>query len=66
MNEDDFKKGAAWACARMVEIFDHPTMAGEIFNEGGFDLVGIDEADAKYLRDAVAEDGRTRAFKATL
>jgi len=45
-----FAAGVAYACARLVEIFDQPTMAKAILRESEISLRDIDEADKKFLR----------------
>ena len=47
---DAFTSGVAYACARLVEIFDQTTMAAEIMRESGAGFSNIDEADSKFLK----------------
>lgn len=48
---DGFVKGLVYACARMIEDFDQPTMALHIFNNAGkFDESVASEYDLMFLR----------------
>ena len=48
-----FNDGAVYAAARLIEIFDQPTMAMAIINEAGLtheDLKKCNEYDLAFLR----------------
>ena len=48
---DGFTKGIVYACARMIEMHDQPTMALEIYDEAGcIDETVASEYDLQYLR----------------
>lgn len=49
----EFAQGVVYACARLVEMFDQPTMAAEILRESGVDnseIRGCAEYDVAFLR----------------
>jgi len=49
----DFNKGVLWAAARIVEMFDEPTIAATVLRESQIplELRLVDEADRPYLKD---------------
>ena len=51
----DFDQGVLWAAARMVEIFDQPTMAAELLQQSGADISLTDGADLPCLQKALEE-----------
>lgn len=53
MNE--FDRGVAWACARIIELHDQPVIAGDVLRESGVNLEEvktIDPYDAEFLEKA--------------
>jgi hypothetical protein len=55
-----FAKGVVFACARLIEMFDQPSMAIEILNESGVDtgeMKRCAEYDLKRLRRSVDRNG---------
>jgi len=56
MAEDKgFTEGVVYACARLVEMFDMPTLAREILEESGVDVADACEYDIKFLRPECGE-----------
>ena len=52
----EFKQGVAWAAARLVELFDQPSMAEEILSESGVtaeDIKYIDEHDLSFIKGII-------------
>jgi len=47
---DDFASGVIYALARLVEMYDQPTMANSILKESGIDVRRANEYDIKFLR----------------
>ncbi len=52
ISEKDFACGVIYACARLIEMHDQPTMALEILKESGVNLKWADEYDKKFIRKA--------------
>lgn len=53
VRELSFVQGVVWACARLIEMYDQPSMAVAILRESGAedsDLKGCAEYDLAYLR----------------
>ncbi len=49
--EEGFTQGVVWACARLIELFDEPTMALEILREASLkNLETAAEYDLAILR----------------
>ena len=48
----NFETGVIYACARLIELHDEPTMANDILRESGVDLANGDEYDLAFLRKA--------------
>ena len=47
-----FQHGIIWSCARLIEMFDQPTIARELYEQTGLqmaDLRKADAADKKYI-----------------
>ena len=49
---DEFAEGAVWACARLVEMYDQPTMADAILREGPIDMYDGIDYDREILQRA--------------
>lgn len=49
----EFNKGVLWSIARIVELYDEPTIAAAVLRESQIplDVRLIDEADLPYLKD---------------
>lgn len=49
----EFNKGVLWSAARIVEMFDEPTIAATVLRESQIplDLNLVDEADRPYLKE---------------
>ena len=54
-----FKRGVAWACARLVDYCDHPTFACDLWHEAGYTAddarKDLDIADSKPLLRALTD-----------
>lgn len=61
MSSRDFDQGVLWAVARIVEMFDQPTMAGEILRQSGADVKLADEDDVSFLKEAIESDPMQRS-----
>lgn len=47
---DDFTCGVVYALARLVEIYDEPSMANNILEDSGVDVRAAAEYDVAFLR----------------
>lgn len=52
-NDTWFDKGVGYACARLVDMYDKPTMAKAILKESGIDINKIDKYDKDILKTIV-------------
>ena len=48
--EEGYAQGVTYACARIVDMYDQPTIAMEILKESGVDVVNAHEYDVAFLR----------------
>jgi len=48
--DENFEAGVVYALARLVEMFDQPTMANSILKESGVDVRNAHEYDVAFLR----------------
>lgn len=49
-NNGGFEQGVVYACARVVEMFDEPTVARCVLEESGVDVTKAAEYDVQFLR----------------
>ncbi len=59
----DFDQGVLWAAARLVELYDEPTIAAELLRESGADVTAADEIDVPFLTKALEETKAAEAAK---
>ena len=51
---DAFEHGVLWCAARLVEIYDEPTMAAELIEQAGVDVSKADGTDKPFIDQALA------------
>jgi hypothetical protein len=54
-HDEGFAAGVVWACARLVQMFDQPTMAALILQESGVDVSQAAEQDVAFLREELPD-----------
>ena len=52
IKEYDFDRGVVYACARLIELFDQPSMAKTILRESGVNITKADAYDVKFITQA--------------
>lgn len=58
MDNKEFNEGVMWACARIVEMHDEPTIAKDVFLEANIPVEDVEQMcsyDLDFIRKGIPE-----------